>query len=112
LTADRGWGPVNLIEKYIAGDFNYTLTRSKYGQRNVTTAVNPLRRGTKFFSTTGCPLFIVYLMLVDPEKKARLERDVERLQDRCRQMSAEGSAKHALEQDLKAQLEQLDADKV
>jgi len=51
-------------------------------------------------------------MLVDPEKKARLERDVERLQDRCRQMSAEGSAKHALEQDLKAQLEQLDADKV
>ena len=51
-------------------------------------------------------------MLVDPEKKARLEREVQRLQDRCRQLSAEGGEKRALVKDLEAQLDQLGADRV
>jgi outer membrane murein-binding lipoprotein Lpp len=51
-------------------------------------------------------------MLVDPEKKARLERDVERLQAKCRQLSADGGEKRTLAKDLKAQIEQLEADRV
>ena len=112
MTADRGYGPFNLIEKYTAGNFNYTLTRSKYGQKNVTTLSNLVRSYGQFFSTTGCQFFKVCLMLVDPEKKARLERDVQRLQDRCRQLSAEGGEKRALVKDLEAQLDQLNAAKV
>jgi hypothetical protein len=112
LTTDRGYGPVNLIDKYTAGNFNYTLTRSKYGQRNVTTLTNFVKPLGQFFSTTGCQFFKVCLMLVDPEKKARLERDVQRLQDTCRQLSAQGGAKRALVNDLEAQIDQLNAARV
>jgi DNA/RNA endonuclease G (NUC1) len=51
-------------------------------------------------------------MLVDPEKKARLERDVERLQDRCRQLSAQGGEKRVLVNELGAQFDQVKAARV
>ena len=112
LTTNKEWGTINLIEKYTAGNFNYTLTRSKYGQKNVTTVTNRIKGGNNFFSNTGCPLFKVYLILVDPEKKARLERDVERFEAKCRQIAAEKREKEVLVKDLEDQLDQLDAEKV
>jgi len=73
---------------------------------------NRIRGGQQFFTNTGCPLFKVYLMLVDPEKKANLEREVERLDARCRQLTAEKGEKDCHLKDLQDQLEQLEAEKV
>jgi len=44
----------NLIEKYIAGTSRYELTRSRYGQRNVSTVASPLlRKSVQFLNDSG-----------------------------------------------------------
>jgi hypothetical protein len=51
-------------------------------------------------------------MLVDPEQKAGIERDLEGLNNEIRQLSAAKREKQNLANDLQIQIDKLDEDKV
>ena len=104
-------GPQNVIEKYIAGQTRYELTRSKYGQRNVSTVTSSINKNVRFLNDSGSRPFTL-LTTVDEEKKNHLKAELAHLNQEYNSVQEQLKEKEGLEAQLRVEFDSLNAEKV
>ena len=107
---DRG-RPRNIIEKFVAGNAQYSFVRSRYGKQGASTLSNVIRVKNSVLADTGCSQKI-FLTIVDLARKSALERQIAEFREQEDIITRGIEAKKAEVAENEAELAKIDKQKV
>lgn len=110
IHVDRGRSK-NVIEKFVAGNVQYSIVRSRYGKQGASTISNVIRVKNSILADTGCSQK-AFLTIVDLARKSALEREIAEFREQEGVVTRGIEAKKAEVAENEAEIDKIDKQKV
>jgi hypothetical protein len=110
IHVDRG-RPKNVIEKFVAGNVQYSIVRSRYGKQGTSTISNVIRVKNSILADMGCSQN-AFLTIVDLARKSAIEREIAEFREQEDILNRGVEAKKAEMAENEAELDKIDHQKV